>query len=159
MRRVTFLLCAPALAACLLAGPPSDAAAVYRDAVKGFQSASGEAEVVNLLLNAEGDLPGSLSLSLRREANKVTGGSWTLTVLPAGDDPAANERGRLTGVVAGGALAFDGEGALAGADSVQLTIRGGTGQYARVNAGSAVVNLQTHDENRSQLTGTLTLDF
>lgn len=158
MRRANFIFAA-ALAACLLAAGLSRAATLYRDAVKGFQSASGAAEVVNLLLNAEGDLPGSLNVSLRREGNKVTGGSWTLTVLPADDDPAANERGALAGGAAGGVLAFDGEGALAGADAVVLTIESGTGQFARVRGGSATLKLETNAENRSQLTGTLTLDF
>ncbi|HWS54810.1 MAG TPA: hypothetical protein VN228_11815 [Pyrinomonadaceae bacterium] len=156
MRSAAFIL---ALAASAFAVAPSDAAAVYRDAVKGFQSASGEPEVVKLLLNAEGDLPGSLDVSLRRDGGKVTGGSWTLTVLPEGDDPAADERGRLTGAAASGALSFDGEGALSGADAVVLTVESGTGQYARVRGGSATLKLETHAENRSQLTGTLTLDF
>ena len=140
MRRVTFIF-ASASAAWLLVATLAHAASVYRDTVKGFQTASGESGVVNLLLNAEGDLPGVNNVSLRRDGNKVTGGSWTLTVMPPDADATANEKGRLTGGVTGGTLTFNGDGSLAGADSIRLTIQGGTGQYSRVERGSATLNL------------------
>jgi hypothetical protein len=154
MRRMTFIL-----TTCLSIVMLAHGATVYRDSVKGFQSASGENDGVSLLLNAEGDLPGTCKLLLRREGDKVIGGNWTLTVFPPDADPTANEKGRLTGSVMGGALTFNSAGSLAAADSVLLTIEEGTGQYSRVKSGSATLNISSSAENPSQLTGTLILNF
>jgi hypothetical protein len=158
MRRVAFIFSTALMASLLVAALARDKT-TYRDALRGFQSASTESDGVNLILNAEGDLPGTSQVSLTREGSKVTGGSWTLTVLPPDADATANEKGRLTGGVTGGTLTFNGDGSLAGADSIQLTIRGGAGQYSRVKSGSAVINLAPQPENPSQLAGTLTLEF
>jgi hypothetical protein len=157
MRRVTFIF-ASASAAWLLVAALAQAAA-YRDSVKGFQSASGEGESLSLLLNAEGDLPGLFKVSLRREGDKVTGGSWTLTVLPPDADAIADEKGRLTGGATGGTLTFKGDGSLAAADSILLTIQEGTGHYSRVKGGGATLNLSSSVDNPSQLAGTLLLNF
>jgi hypothetical protein len=43
---------------------------------------------------------------LRSEGGNVTGGSWTLTVLPQGADASASERGKLSGAVTGGTVSF-----------------------------------------------------
>ena len=158
MKRLIFIF-APTLIVCLLIAASVRAAAVYRNTVKGFESASSESDGVNLLLNAEGDLPGVTHISLRRDGNKVSGGSWTLTVLPPDASATAGEKGKLTGSVGGGTLTFNGDGSLASAESVQLTIRSGTGQYSRVESGSAIINLEPAAENPSQLVGTLTLTF
>jgi hypothetical protein len=154
MRRMTFIL-----TTCLSVATLVHGATTYRDSVKGFQSASGENDGVSLLLNAEGDLPGPCKFLLRREGDKVSGGSWTLTVFPPDADATANEKGRLTGRVTGGGLTFNSAGSLAAADSVLLTIEEGTGQYSRVKSGSATLNLSPNAQNPSQLVGTLVLNF
>lgn len=159
MKRVTHVLATLPASWLLVAALAHAPAGVYSDTVKGIQTASIESEAVSLLLNAEGDLPGVGSVSLRRDGNKVTGGSWALTVMPPDAPATANEKGRLTGTATGGTLTFTGDGSLAGADSLQLTIQGGTGQYARVERGSATLSLSSSAENPSQLTGTLTLNF
>ena len=156
MRRVILILPA-ALTAWLLLASLARAEKVYRDEVQGFQTASAEADVVSLLLNAEGDLPGPQQLTLRREGAGVTGGSWTLTVMPPGEDPTAAEKGRLTGGATGGTLTFDGEGALVKADSVQLTIQSGTGQYAGVRGGGGSLRISFHPEDPPRPAGTVTL--
>jgi hypothetical protein len=147
------------MASCLSVVVLGHGAAAYRDSVKGFQSASAEEESVSLLLNADGDLPGLFKVSLRREGHKVTGGSWTLTVLPPDADAIANEKGRLTGDASGGTLTFNGDGSLATADSILLTVQEGSGHYSRVKSGGATLNLSSSAENPSQLAGTLLLNF
>lgn len=158
VRRVLFIL-ASALTAWALATALAHAAKVYRDSLEGIQTASSEGGSVNLLLNATGDLPGMYNVALRRDANNVTGGSWTMTVFPPDADATSGEKGRLMGAVTGGALTFNGDGALTAADSVQLTIQSGAGQYAGVKSGSGSISLSSRAENPSQLTGALTLNF
>lgn len=133
------------------------AATTYEDKVEGFQSASREG--IALHLDASGDLPGEYKTVLQRDGKNVTSGSWTLTVFAPNADATSGARGELTGSVTGGTLTFNAEGAVAGVSSVQLTVRGGTGQYARVKSGSGSLNLSTIPENPAQLAGTLTLDF
>lgn len=133
------------------------AAKTYEDKVEGFQSASREG--IALHLGASGDLPGEYKTVLRRDGKNVTGGSWTLTVFAPDADAVSGAKGELTGSVTGGALTFNGEGAVAGANSVQLTVHGGTGQYVGIKSGRGALNLSTTPENPSQLAGTLTLDF
>lgn len=158
MKYRAFIL-APALTAWLLVATITPAARIHRDAVEGIQTASSENEGLKLLLNAEGDLPGQNSLILLREGNAVTDGTWTLTVMPPDAGPTTNEKGKLTGKVTGGTLTFNSDGALTGADSLQLTIQSGTGQYASHKSGSGSITLASRAENPSQLVGTLTLDF
>ena len=152
-------LTAGLLAAALVQAAATLDASVYRNSIAGFQTASSEGENINLLLNAEGDLPGINSISLQRDEGKVSGGSWTLTVIPPDSSPTSGEKGRLTGSVTGGTLGFNDDGALARAEALQLTVRSGTGQYAGVKSGSGTINLSPRAENPSQLTGTLTLNF
>lgn len=152
---LTPLLLALALAqAAMTAG-----ASVYRNSLVGIQTAAGDRDGIKLNLNAEGDLPGMHSVTLRRDDNKVTGGEWTLTVFPPDADPTASEKGKLTGAVTGGSLGFDDDGALARAEALQLTIQSGTGRYAGVKSGSGTLNLSPRAENPSQLVGTLILNF
>jgi hypothetical protein len=150
---------APASLGWLLCGALAYAATTYRDTVEGFQSASGEGKGVAVLLNASGDLPGDYTMTLRRKGKTVIGGSWTLTVFAPDAGATSGEKGTLTGGVTGGTLTFNGDGAVAGADSVRLTIQGGTGQYARVKGGGGIINLSSAADNPSQLTGILTLEF
>jgi hypothetical protein len=135
------------------------AAAVYNATLVGTQTASGGDEGVSLHLNATGDLPGMLTLSLKHEGGQVVGGSWTLTVLPPNADASASEKGRLTGSVSGGTLTLDEHGIVTAAASVQLTVQGGEGQYAEVTGGSGTLSLSADPENTTKLGGPLALDF
>ena len=158
MRRVAFIF-SSACMACLLIAVLARAATTYRDTLRGIQTASAESDDVNLVLDAEGDLPGGLRVSLRRDGNKVTGGSWTMTVMPQDAGPTANEKGRLSGGISGGTLTFNGDGALTKAQAVRLTVEGGTGRYAGAKSGGGDINISSEPENPSRLTGTLTINF
>ena len=158
MKRLT-LIFVTALAASLLCLAAARAATNYNDAVGAFQTASADSEGLALNLEAAGDLPGMGRVTLRREGNNVTGGSWSLTVLPPDPDASSSEKGRLTGAVTGGSLTFNPDGTLAGVGAAQLTVEGGTGQYASVSGGSGTLSLSADAENPSKLTGTLALNF
>jgi hypothetical protein len=95
---------------------------------------------------------------VRSEAN-VTGGAWSMTVLPANADAASSERGTLSGAVSGGTITLNENGTLASASAVQISIQSGTGEFASVTAGTVTVNLSADAENPSQLNGTLVLNF
>ncbi|HVQ37350.1 MAG TPA: hypothetical protein VMS31_07450 [Pyrinomonadaceae bacterium] len=131
----------------------------HRNTVDGIQTASTETENISLLLNVEGDLPGTSSVVIRRDGNKVTGGSWRLTVMPPNADAVSREKGQLNGGISAGVLSFNGDGGLTGADSIQLNIQGGTGQYATVKSGSGTIKLSLRLDNPSKLSGTMTLNF
>ena len=158
MKRLT-LIFATALAASLVCLAAARAATTYNDAVGAFQTASPDSGGVALILEAAGDLPGMGKVTLRREGNNVTGGSWSLTVLPPNADASSSEKGRLTGAVTGGSFTFNPDGTLAGVSSVQLTVEGGTGQHASVSAGSGTLSLSADAANPSKLAGTLALSF
>jgi hypothetical protein len=82
-----------------------------------------------------------------------------MTVLPPGADASASERGKLSGAVTGGTVTFKPDGTLAGVSAAQLTVEGGTGQYAGVSGGTGTLNLSADPEKPSQYNGTLVLDF
>lgn len=134
-------------------------ATTYSDTVSALQTAAGEGEGVAFVLDASGDLPGMGRVVLKREGGNVTGGSWTLTVLPPNADATSSERGRLSGGVTGGTLSFGEGGAPSGASEVRLSVEGGTGQYAGVGGGSGTINLSPDPANPSRLRGTLVLSF
>jgi hypothetical protein len=157
MKRLSFVLVL-ILTTGLLCGAAAHMAVTYNDTLAGFQSAS-ENEGVGVVLDAGGDLPGMSRVTLTREGNNVTGGNWTLTILPPNADAAANERGKLSGGVTGGSLTFTPEGTLSAASSIQLTVQSGTGEYASVTSGTGTINLSSAADNPSQLTGTLVLNF
>ena len=159
MKRLTVFI-APALAAALLCLAAARAATTYNDTVSAILTASADGEAsVTLILEAAGDLPGMGKLTLRREGNNVTGGIWSLTVLPANADATSSEKGQLSGAVTGGTFTFNPDGTLAGVSSVQLAVGEGTGQYASVSSGSGTLSLSTDAENSAKLKGTLALDF
>lgn len=133
------------------------AAATYNNTLSGSQTAATGAVALNL--NASGDLPGILSLTLTHEGGKVSGGTWTLSVLPPNADATSSESGRLTGKLTGGTLTLDANGIVTAADSVQLTLENGTGQYATVNGGSGTLSLSADPENSTKLGGPLALNF
>lgn len=154
MKVLSFLLLAVIVA--LGAVNPS---ATYNDTVSGSQTAAPESDGIALNLTAAGDLPGMIKLTLTRSEANVTGGSLTMTVLPANADASSNERGSLTGTVSSGTLTLNENGTLASASNVQVSITGGTGEYANVTSGAATINVSADAENPSQLGGTLVLNF
>jgi len=154
------MISVPALAAALLCFAAARAATTYNDTVSAVRTASADgAAGVTFLLEAAGDLHGMGKVTLRREGNKVTGGSWSLTVLPADADASSSEKGRLHGTVTGGSITFDSDDAPAGVSSLQLTVDGGTGQHASVGSGSGTLSLSADIENPPKLKGTLSLNF
>lgn len=157
MKRIVMIF-APALAAALLC-LAAHAAATYNDTVSAVRTASPDREDITLIFEAAGDLPGMGKVTLRREGDNVTGGSWSLTVLPADADASSSEKGRLNGAVTGGSFTFNPDGTLAGVSSVQLTVEGGTGEHASVGGGSGTLGLSAEAENPSKLKGTLALNF
>lgn len=134
-------------------------ATTYSDTVSALRTAAGEREGVAFVLDAAGDLPGMGKVDLKREGGNVTGGTWTLTVLPPNADATSNERGRLSGSVTSGTLSLDESGVPSGASDVRLSVEGGTGQHAGVSGGSGTINLSPDPENPSRLKGTLVLSF
>ena len=135
------------------------AATTYNDTLTGSQTASAESATVALNLNASGDLPGILNISLRHEGGNVNGGTFTLTVLPQNADASSSARGRLTGTVTGGTLTLDANGIVSAAGAVRLTVQSGTDEYAGVTGGSGTLSLSADPENSTKLSGPLALDF
>jgi hypothetical protein len=154
-----FLLLAPAVLAAALSVNVVDFMATYNDTVSGSQTAAPEAEGIALNLTAAGDLPGMNKLTLVRSDTNITGGAWSMTVLPANADASSSERGTLTGTVSGGTITLNENGTLASASSVQISIQSGTGEFASVTTGTATMSLSANAENPSQLNGTLVLNF
>jgi len=133
--------------------------ATYNDSLSGSQTAAPESSGIALNLTASGDLPGMNKLTLQRNGQNVTGGSWRMTVLPQNADATSSERGELVGTVSGGTLTLTAEGTLASASGVQVTIQSGTGEFASVTSGTATLSISANAENPSQLSGTLVLNF
>lgn len=131
----------------------------YNDTASGSQTASAETGSVAFNLNATGELPGMLSLTVRHEGGNITGGTWKLTVLPANADATSSETGTLTGSFSGGTLTLDANGIASGASSVQLTVQSGTGQFAAVTSGTGTLSLSADPENATKLGGPLALSF
>jgi hypothetical protein len=134
-------------------------AATYNNTVTGSQTAAAESGSVALNLNATGDLPGMLSVTLKHEGGNVNGGTWTLTVLPPNADASSNEVGTLTGNFTGGTLTLDANGIATAAGSVQLNVQSGTGQFSTTTAGSGTLSLTADPEYSSKLGGPLALNF
>jgi hypothetical protein len=137
----------------------TNAPATYNNTVTGSQTAAAETGSIALNLNATGDLPGMLSLTLKHESGSVNGGTWTLTVLPPNADASSSETGTLTGSVTSGTLTLDANGIATAASSLQLNLQSGTGQYASIAAGSATLSLSADPENSTKLGGPLVLNF
>lgn len=135
------------------------AAATYNNTLTGSQTASAATGGIALNLNASGDLPGMLSLTLTHDGGKVSGGTWTLSVLPPNADATSSESGKLNGRLTGGTLTLDANGIVTAANSVQLTVENGTEQYATVNGGSGTLSLSADPENSTKLVGPLALSF
>ena len=135
------------------------AASNYSNTVTGSQTASAESGSVAFNLNATGDLPGMLSVTLKHEGGNVNGGTWTLKVLPQNADATSSETGTITGSFSGGSVTLDANGVVTGASSVQLSVQSGTGQYQAVTSGSGTLGLSADAENSTKLSGPLALSF
>jgi hypothetical protein len=135
------------------------AAATYNNTVTGSQTASSQSGGIALNLNASGDLPGMLSLTITHEGGNVSGGTWMMSVLPPNVGATSSERGKLNGKLTGGALTLDANGIVTAATSVQLTVESGTDEHAAVNGGSGTLSLSADPENSTKLGGTLALNF
>ena len=134
-------------------------AATYNNSVSGSQTAAAETGSIALNLNATGDLPGMLKLTLQHEGGNVNGGAWTLTVLPSNADASSSETGTLTGSFTGGPLTLDSNGIASAVSSVQLTVQSGTGQFGSITSGSGTLSLSADPENATKLGGPLALNF
>ena len=135
------------------------APATYNNTVSGSQTAAPETGSIALNLNATGDLPGMISVTLKHESGNVNGGTWTLTVLPPNADASSSETGTLTGSLSSGAVTVDANGIATAANSVQLNVQSGTGQFASITAGSGTLTLSADPENSTKLGGPLVLNF
>lgn len=135
------------------------AASTYNDTVTGSQTASAESGSVAFNLNATGDLPGMLKLTLRHEGGNISGGTWTLTVLPQNADASSSESGTLSGSFTGGTLTLDTNGIVTTTNSLQLSVQSGTGQYQAVTGGSGTLSLSADAENPTKLNGPFSLSF
>ena len=153
------LMLAPAVLAVALSVNFVNSAATYNDTLSGSQTAAPESEGIAVNLTAAGDLPGMIKLRLVRSETNVTGGAWSMTILPANADASSNERGTLNGTVSGGTLTLNENGTLASASAVQITIQSGAGEFASVTSGTATIDVTANAENPSQLNGTLVLNF
>jgi len=131
----------------------------YNNTVSGSQTASAESGTVAFNLNATGELPGMLHLTVRHEGSNITGGMWKLTILPANADATSSETGTLTGSLSGGTLTLDENGIATAAGSVQLTMQSGTGQYEAITSGTGTLSLSADPENSTKLGGPLALSF
>ena len=134
-------------------------AATYNDSLSGSQTAAPEANGIALNLTASGDLPGMNKLTLHRDGQNVTGGTFRMIVLPQNADASSSERGALIGTISGGTLTLTAEGTLASASGVLVTIQSGTGEFASVTSGSGTLSVSANSENPTQLSGTLVLNF
>ncbi|MDQ1741497.1 MAG: hypothetical protein QOE53_3149 [Pseudonocardiales bacterium] len=126
---------------------------------------------VVVLMEADNDLKGSLTMTLERDANgtTITGGFWALvlsytelTPSEGGDGDGASERliqkGTLSGSVTGGSLTLDADGNVAAINSAQLTITQGSVAYEGVNAGGG--SAQENDlQDAAKSSGSLVLNF
>ena len=137
----------------------SHSATTYNNTVNGSQTASAESGSVAFNLNATGELPGMLSITVRHEGGNITGGTWKLTVLPANADATSSETGTLTGSLSGGTLTLDANGVATAAGSVQLAVQTGTGQFETITSGTGTFSLSADPENSTKLGGPLVLSF
>lgn len=131
----------------------------YNNTVSGSQTAAAETATIALNLNATGDLPGLLTVTLRHESGNVSGGAWKLTILPPNADAGSSETGTLTGSFSGGTITLDANGIATAASSVQLTVQSGTGQFESITSGSGTLSLSADPENSTKLGGPLALSF
>lgn len=126
-------------------------------------------------MEASGDMRGSLSLILNRDAsnNSITGGDWALVASHIEDVDAHEEslnesephggellinNGTLRGSITGGSITLNDEGAVTSLGAIQMSVVSGSLTYSEVSAGDGLANgLGLNDVQTSS--GTLTLNF
>lgn len=121
-----------------------------------------------VVMSAAGELPGTLTLKLHRDADgvTVTGGEWAFLVSYTEDienedgthGEALVQRGTIKGTVSGGQLTLGEGGIVNSVNAVQMVVNGGTltFQEAQTGTGSGqITNLQ----NPELSSGNLTLTF
>jgi hypothetical protein len=131
----------------------------YNDTLSGSQTVATAAQGIALNLTASGDLPGMTKVTLTRNNNNVTGGTFRITVLPQNANASSNARGDLVGTIGSGTLTLNAQGMLASASNVQVTIQSGTGEFSSVHSGTGTIAITTNAQNPTQLNGTLVLNF
>jgi hypothetical protein len=134
----------------------------YTDSFKGGANHSSADKRLTVIGQASGILPGYLMLviNLNAATGAVGDGEWTLMVTKQNQDGSSAEIGRLKGTLRGGTVTFDKRGAVTSVDGIQLTIKGGTGDYAHAESGRGMFGgLSRTDESLQTFDGTLTLTF
>lgn len=147
-------LCAPALQA---QTPVS-----HTDSFRGGGSRSKVGKRLTIVGQASGVLPGYLMLTIdfNDATNTIESGDWTLMVTRQNQDGSSSEIGRLKGTLSGGTVTFDNQKAVVAVNGIQLTIKGGAGDYARTaNGWGTFGGVSQASENLRTFNGTLTLTF
>jgi opacity protein-like surface antigen len=125
-----------------------------------------------VLITAQGELPGTLTLKLDLNGTAIVGGEWAFNVSytevrhiedpePGGEDHVENliQRGMLKGVISGGQVTLGGANNTVGSiNSVQLTVNGGTMSFHQADDGSGAAQA-SNIQNGALSSGTMTLSF
>ncbi|MBV9241358.1 MAG: hypothetical protein JO314_05045 [Acidobacteria bacterium] len=151
----------------------SNTAQTYNDTLSGAQVSRHQDGDTIIVLNADGDLRGTLTLKVHRDeaGSQIVGGECAFDVSytqvtqisdppPGGEDhsEALIQRGMLKGVVSGGQVTLSDNGQVTAIDSIQLTINGGTIEFENVTGGSATAQV-TNLVDAANAAGSLTLNF
>ncbi|MDQ6786686.1 MAG: hypothetical protein M3033_07725 [Acidobacteriota bacterium] len=146
---------------------------IFNDTLKNAQVSQHQDGDAVVVMNAEGDLPGVLTLKFHRDAagTAVTSGEWAFNISyteikhiepeeAGGDDYSESlvQRGTIKGTIEGGQVTLSGDGSVSAINSIQMAIDGGSLEFQATNSGSGnsqVTNLQ----DAATSTGNLTLSF
>lgn len=121
-----------------------------------------------IVMSAKGELPGTLTLKLQRDAagTTVTGGEWAFLVSYSeevhNEDGTHSEsliqRGTVKGTISDGQVTLDANGSISAVNSVQLVLNGGTLSFHKATAGNGAGQATNILDNATS-TGTLNLTF
>jgi hypothetical protein len=121
-----------------------------------------------VVMTAKGELPGTLTLKLQRDAagTNVTGGEWAFLVSYTkevhNEDGTHGEslvqRGTVKGTISGGQVTLDGNESISSVNSVQLVLNGGTLTFHKTTTGNGTGQATNILDNATS-TGTLNLTF
>lgn len=127
-------------------------AAIYNINLSRAQVSPTDNNQIIITMDAQGDLPGALTLKLERNGSSsaVVGGEWALVVAyteelsgPPSEDGDSGEslvqKGTLKGTISGGNITLNPDGSIASIDSMQLVVNGGSLTYDTVTDGSGSV--------------------
>lgn len=126
-------------------------------------AAQGEAKLTEtneLILRGalEGDLRGTLQVTLRWETTSRARGHWSLTTFADSADGAPVETGTIRGDVVDGAFVAGPAGAITSISDLKLTVSAGSGEYATVSDGSGRLDVQL-GRDVEPFRGTLSVTF